>query len=140
MSSGSYGNSHLDIIDITTEPVQTVKSVPISKEYFGEGVTLVPETGDIIMLTYRKRKAFRFTQDLELVEEMTIPSQIREGWGMTHIDNQLLVSDGSHVLYFVKPSTFEITGSIAVTENSKPISQINELEHVNGKIYANVFQ
>ena len=114
--------------------------MPISKEYFAEGVTLVPETGDIIMLTYRKRKAFRFTQDLELVQEMTIPSQIREGWGMTHINKQLLVSDGSHMLYFVDPSSFEITGSIAVTENSKPVSQINELEHVKGKIYANVFQ
>ena len=114
--------------------------MPISKEYFGEGVTLVPETGDIIMLTYRKRKAFRFTQDLELVQEMTIPTQIREGWGMTHINKQLLVSDGSHMLYFVDPSSFEITGSIAVTENSKPVSQINELEHVKGKIYANVFQ
>ena len=114
--------------------------MPISKEYFGEGVTLVPETGDIIMLTYRKRKAFRFTQDLELVQEMTIPSQIREGWGMTHINKQLLVSDGSHMLYFVDPSSFEITGSIAVTENSKPVSRINELEHVKGKIYANVFQ
>lgn len=67
MSSGSYGNSHLDILDIETDPVQTIQTVPISDKYFGEGFTYVPETGDIIMLTYRKRKAFRFNKALELV-------------------------------------------------------------------------
>ena len=103
MSSGSYGNSHLDILDIETSPIQTVKSVQLSDTYFGEGVTLVPETGDIIMLTYRKRKAFRFNNQLELIEELTIPDQIREGWGMTHIDGELLVSDGSHTLYYIDP-------------------------------------
>lgn len=140
MSSGSYGNSHLDILDIETDPMETIKSVQISDIYFGEGVTYVPETGETIMLTYRKRKAFRFNQDLELIEELTIPSMIKEGWGMTHIDGDLLVSDGSQMLYYVDPETFEITSSIAVTDNGRPLTRINELEHVNGKIYANVFQ
>lgn len=71
---------------------------------------------------------------------MTIPDQIREGWGMTHIDGELLVSDGSHMLYFVDPESFEITSSLAVTDNGRPVTRINELEHVQGKIYANVFQ
>lgn len=53
MSSGSYGNSHLDVLDINTEPMATIKSIPIDKIYFGEGVTFIKETDDIIMLTYR---------------------------------------------------------------------------------------
>lgn len=140
MSSGMYGNSHLDILDIETNPMETIRSVPIAEKYFGEGVTFIPETGDIIMLTYRKRKAFRFNAALELIEELTIPSQIREGWGMTHIDGSLLVSDGSQTLYFLDPESFEITNSLTVTDNGRPLSRLNELEYVNGKIYANVFQ
>lgn len=135
-----YGNSHLDILDIETNPMETIKSVPISESYFGEGVTFIPETGDIIMLTYRKRKAFRFNPALEMIEELTIPSVIREGWGMTHIDGSLLISDGSQMLYFLNPETFEVTSELKVTDNGKPLYRLNELEYVHGKIYANVFQ
>ena len=74
MSSGSYGNSHLDILDIRKEPIQTVQTVALDSIYFGEGITFLPDTKEIIMLTYKKRKAFRFNLRLELLEEMIIPS------------------------------------------------------------------
>lgn len=74
MSSGSYGNSHLDILDIRKEPIQTVQTVALDSIYFGEGITFLPDTEEIIMLTYKKRKAFRFNLRLELLEEMIIPS------------------------------------------------------------------
>lgn len=106
MSSGSYGNSHLDVLDIETNPVKTVKSVPIDSIYFGEGITYLKESNEIIMLTYRKRKAFRFDLDLMIIEQMIIPSAIREGWGMTHIGTDLVVSDGSSSIYYVDPATF----------------------------------
>ncbi len=74
MSSGSYGNSYLDILDIRNEPLQAVKSVPLESIYFGEGITYLPATKNIIMLTYKQRKAFRFDLELGLLEEMSIPS------------------------------------------------------------------
>jgi glutamine cyclotransferase len=64
MSSGSYGNSHIDILDIETDPVATIKTVPIDSIYFGEGVTYLKELDHIIMLTYRKRKVFRYNSKL----------------------------------------------------------------------------
>ena len=97
------------------------------------------EAGEIIMLTYRKRKAFRFDLELKMIEEMTIPTKIREGWGMTHVGGDLLISDGSHTLYYVDPKTFEIKDSFDVTDNGNPVSWINELEYINDKIYANIF-
>jgi glutamine cyclotransferase len=101
MSSGGYGNSHLEVIDIRTEPLQTSKTVALESGYFGEGITFMPLTREIIMLTYKKRKAFRFNLDLLLLDEMTIPTQIKEGWGMTHVGSELLVSDGTDRLFFV---------------------------------------
>lgn len=115
MSSGSYGNSHLDILDIDTDPVATIKTVSIDSQYFGEGTTYLKEAEEFIMLTYKKRKAFRFNTDLKLLEEMTIPSVIKEGWGMTHINNKLLISDGTSNLYYVDPIKFEVKSSMPVT-------------------------
>lgn len=140
MSSGGYGNSHLDVIDIRTEPLQTSRTVALESGYFGEGITFMPLTREIIMLTYKKRKAFRFNLDLLLLEEMIIPTQIKEGWGMTHVGSEVLVSDGTDRLFFVQPETFTVTKTVQVKEgNGNAITRINELEHAKGKIYANKF-
>lgn len=72
MSSGSYGDSHLDVLNIETDPVQTVKSTPLNSQYFGEGVSKADD--EFIMMTYQNRKAFRFSSDLELLETMEMPS------------------------------------------------------------------
>lgn len=140
MSSGSYGKSFLDVLDIETDPIATVRSVALDSKYFGEGVTYLQDKGEFLMMTYKQHKAFRFNSDLELLEELTMPSTLREGWGMTHIEGALLVSDSSSTLYYVSPVDFSIISSLPVKENGRPVRAINELEHVNGKIYANVFQ
>ena len=138
MSSGSYGDSHLDVLNIGQEPVQTVKSTPLDSQYFGEGVSKADN--EFIMMTYQNRKAFRFSSDLELMETMEMPSQIREGWGMTHNNQgELIVSDGSDQLFYVDPKTFTTTKQIGVTDNGKKIQRVNELELVKGMLYANVF-
>ena len=75
------------------------------------------------MLTYRKRKVFRYNSKLELLEEMMIPSTIREGWGMTHTDeNELIVSDGTSKLHFVDPKDFSVTKTTSVIEGDKKVS------------------
>ena len=142
MSSGSYGNSHLDVLDLETSPVKTTRTTSIDAKYFGEGLTFLPGANEILMMTYKKHKAFRFKlDDLSLIEELVMPATIREGWGMTHIGNDLFVSDGSSTIHKVDPLTFNVVGSFTVKENGREIYQINELEYVEkeGKIYANIF-
>ena len=141
MSSGSYGNSHLDILDLSTNPVKTVKSTSIDAQYFGEGITYLADKNEILMMTYKKHKAFRFgSSDLSLIQELTIPAEVVEGWGMTHLDNTLFVSDGTSTIHLVNPENFKVMSSFRVKENGSDIYSINELELVNGKIYANIFQ
>ena len=132
MSSGTYGNSHLDLLNINS--MVNEKSVGIDSQYFGEGITRL-NNGDIYMLTYRSRTALHFNAEFELIKTFTIPSRIKEGWGMTHVGDMLLISDGSNSLYWVDPVTFTITDSFKVP-NTK---YINELEFVNDLIYANRF-
>jgi len=141
MSSGSYGNSHLDILDLKTNPVRTIKTTAIDAQYFGEGITYLADKNEIIMMTYKKHKAFRFgSVDLNLIQELTIPAAVVEGWGMTHLGDTLFVSDGTSSIHLVNPDNFEVKSSFKVTENGREIYSINELEMVNAKIYANIFQ
>lgn len=140
MSSGEYGSSYVDLIDITELPLMPKLSHALDSDYFGEGITFLDDAEEILMMTYRAHKAFRFSKDLELLQELTMPREIREGWGMTHIGKQLVVSDGTDRIFFVDPENFEIENSVQVREGTKVIRKINELEYVDGSIYANVFQ
>jgi len=63
-----------------------------------------------------------------------------EGWGITYDGERLIMSDGTSLLHFLNPETLETTGYIEVSDNNKPVSRLNELEYVNGKVYANVWQ
>ena len=92
------------------------------------------------MMTYKKHKAFRFSSnDLKLIQELTIPAAVVEGWGMTHYEDTLYVSDGTNKIHLVDPENFDVISSFQVTENGREIHSINELEFVDGKIYANIF-
>jgi len=140
MSSGSYGNSHLDILDLNTNPIKTVKTTAIDAQYFGEGITYLADKNEIIMMTYKKHKAFRFDgDDLTLLEELIIPNEVVEGWGMTHLGDTLLVSDGTSTIHLVNPEDFKVKSNFKVKENGREIRMINELELVDDKIYANIF-
>ena len=123
MSSGGYGSSHIDILNIEADPIVKIKTIKIDSIYFGEGVTYLKDLDHIIMLTYMNRKVFRYNSKLELLEMMTIPSLIREGWGITHTNqNELIVSDGTSTLYFVDPKDFSITETISVIEGDRKVS------------------
>jgi glutamine cyclotransferase len=71
------------------------------------------------------------------IKEMEWPF---EGWGMTTDGKQLIISTGSSNLYFVNPDNFKISKQVSVTDNYGPVGNLNELEYVNGVIYANVWQ
>jgi glutamine cyclotransferase len=103
--------------------------------YFGEGVTIYDDL--IYQLTWLNNVGFVYveTDSFELIDTFSYPTQ---GWGLTHDDTSLIMSDGTDKLYFLDPVTFEEINRVHVTADGSPIDQINELEYIHGHIYANI--
>jgi glutamine cyclotransferase len=105
--------------------------------YFGEGISILHDK--LYQLTWTNRKGFIYDlKTFKKTGEFNIPST--EGWGMTTDGNSLILSDGSSNLTFMDPVTFKTNRILGVTDNNGPVGNINELEYVNGKILANVYQ
>lgn len=103
---------------------------------FGEGITLAGNR--IIQLTWKNKVAFVYDKDsLEVVQTF---SYATEGWGLTSDGSRLIMSDGTSMLYFRNPETFEVIGTITARDDGYPITRLNELEYIGGLIYANVWQ
>jgi glutamine cyclotransferase len=132
-SSGLYGNSTLRRVDISSGKV--LQGILLGSQYFGEGITVVNNT--IIQLTWREHVGFVYDKtSFALVRNFTYPT---EGWGLTYNGTHLLMSDGSDNLYFLDPSTLQRVGQVQVHDGSTSVHNINELEYVNGDVYANIF-
>ncbi len=131
--TGLYGKSELRKTVLETGKV--LKSHRLSSQYFGEGITIWKN--EIVQLTWREKKGFVYGKEtFDLIREFSYPA---EGWGLTHDDKRLIMSDGSSYLYFLDPETFEQIGHLDVHDGDLPISNLNELEYVRGRIYANVW-
>ncbi|HRH59138.1 MAG TPA: glutaminyl-peptide cyclotransferase [Chitinophagaceae bacterium] len=133
-STGNNGESKLMKINLETGNAD--KEVKIPDEYFGEGISMM--NGKIYQLTWKEHKVFVYdSKTFEKTSELAWPF---EGWGMTHNDSLLIISTGSSNIYFVDPKDFSQKRILAVTNNYGPVSNINELEYVDGYIYANLYQ
>ena len=132
-STGLYDNSTLRQVDLITGRILKLYRLP--DEFFGEGLTLWAD--QLIQLTWQS--GIGIVYDKKSFNQTRSFSYSREGWGITNDGQRLIMSDGSDTLYFLSPDTFEDTGSIRVTENGSPVNQLNELEYIKGKIYANVY-
>lgn len=107
----------------------------LAPEYFGEGVTIFGDR--IIQLTWKANTGFYYDKaSFILIEQFYYPT---EGWGLTHDGKRLIMSDGSDVIRFLIPETFEEVSRISVTDHEGPVSNLNELEYINGEIFANVW-
>ena len=127
-------SSSLRKVDYTTGKVLQKHDLP--GEFFGEGITILG--GKIYQVTWKEMTAFVYDMDFKLFKEMRY---LGDGWGLTNDGTNLIMSDGSHVIRFLNPEDFKTVRTIAIKdENEKPIMQINELEFVNGEIWANVYQ
>lgn len=133
-STGRHGESTIRRVKIETGEVEQSRDLP--PEYFGEGITRWQDT--IIALTWRSGTGF--VVDLETFSPIDAFGYPGEGWGLTSNDTQLIQSDGSPILRFLDPETFEIKDTLAVSLNGRPMRNINELEWINGEIWANVWQ
>jgi glutamine cyclotransferase len=133
-STGLYGVSSLREIERSTGRV--LRSIPLAGNYFGEGLALVGE--HLIQLTWVEHVAFEY--DLATFRPLRTFTYTTQGWGICHDGTHLVMSDGSDQLYFRDPETFAATGQIGVTLNGRPRRELNELECVDGAVFANVWQ
>jgi len=130
--TGLYGQSTLRRVELETGNVTQLYALP--DEFFGEGITIFQDK--ILQLTWKNNRGFVYNkQSFELLQEFEYPT---EGWGITNDGNALIMSDGSANLYFLDPETFTQINKIEVYD-VKPVTNLNELEYIKGKIYANVW-
>lgn len=108
----------------------------LSKDYFGEGITVFQDK--LYQVTWRENKGFIYDPaTLQQTGEFQIKT---EGWGLTHDTTHLILSDGSSNLYFLDPGNFTTAKILSVTDQYGPVNNLNELEYINGYIYANKWQ
>jgi glutaminyl-peptide cyclotransferase len=131
--TGLYGESRLMKVDI--ESGKNKQKIALAKDYFGEGITIF--NNKIYQLTWQEHKVFVY--DLATFKKIKEFDWSMEGWGITHNGKQLIVSTGTSNIYFVNPETFAIEKTLGVYDNNGYLDSINELEFVNGSIYANVY-
>ncbi|WP_295456379.1 glutaminyl-peptide cyclotransferase [uncultured Thiodictyon sp.] len=131
---GLNGRSSIRRVELATGTVLQQHDLPW--RYFGEGITL---WGDkLIQLTWTARTGFIYDRrSFRLLSSFSYPT---DGWGLTHDDTRLVMSDGSATLYFREPDTFAETGRIRVTDGGAPVSNLNALEFIRGEIWASVWQ
>ncbi len=132
--TGLQGHSTLRRVELVSGDVLQKHKLP--DQLFGEGVTIFGER--IFQLTWESGVGFVYDRSsFELLEEFRYPT---EGWGITHDRKHLIMSDGTSILRFWDPGTFEEIGRIEVYGEDGPVTRLNELECVQGEIYANVWQ
>lgn len=131
---GDYkGKSKLAYVDLKTG--KDLQKINLEKQYFGEGTTLL--NGKIYQMTYKENKCFVY--DAKTFTKLKEFDYEGEGWGMTNNGKQLIMNNGSDKLYFRDPETFKVMSIVSVTDNNGPVAMINEMEWVDGIIYANIY-
>ena len=134
-STGLYGHSDVRIVDPASGRVR--KSVPLSDKRFGEGLALLG--GKLYQLTWREQVGYVY--DALTLAQVDSFSYQGEGWGLATDGKSLIMSDGSDTLRFLNPGTFEVTRRLPVTfSTGAPATRLNELEYIDGELFANVYQ
>jgi glutaminyl-peptide cyclotransferase len=132
-STGEVGRSGIRKVDLATGRV--VQQVPVDPPIFGEGIA--PWRNQIISLTWKTGVGFRWTRDgFHRLSSFRYPG---EGWALTANGRELIMSDGTDTLRFVDPATFSLRHRLRVTAEGRPVTQLNELEYVDGEILANIW-
>lgn len=119
----------------TLEDSTPLLSKRLSDRYFGEGVQVVGDT--ILQLTWQSHIVFVY--DIDSFEQLGTHYNATEGWGLAFDGERLILSDGSATLRFMDPDTFAPLGKVEVTLDGNPIAMLNELEYIDGEIWANVW-
>jgi len=132
--TGLNGQSTLRLVELETGEV--LQSIDLPDEFFGEGIAIVEDS--IFQLTWLSNRGFVYDLwSFDQIGEFTYPTQ---GWGLTYDGTYLIMSDGSSTLYFCDPETFDQVSFVNVQYRGTPVQHLNELEYIDGLVYANVWQ
>ena len=132
-STGEVGRSSVRQVDLKTGKV--LRSVTVPAPQFGEGIA--PWNGQILSLTWQNGIGYRW--DRKSFKRLGSFKYDGEGWSLTSTGKELVMSDGTDTLRFVDPRTFTVKRTLKVTVQGRSINRINELEWVNGQVFANVW-
>ncbi|QQS47937.1 MAG: glutaminyl-peptide cyclotransferase [Acidobacteriota bacterium] len=133
-STGLNGRSSIREVELETGRV--IRKLDVPSQYFGEGLTIFD--GRAFQLTWLSQ--FGYVYDLPTFNIERTFNYPGEGWGLTHDGRSLIMSDGSNRIRFLEPSSFDLERAISVYDGSTPLNYLNELEYVDGEIYANIWQ
>lgn len=132
-STGGYGTSYLRQVDLETGEVTQERT--LASDFFGEGLAIVNDS--LVQLTWLENIGFIYNMEtFEAIDNFTYTT---EGWGLAYNGNELIMSDGSPTLTILDPVTYETIGQVNVTDGNESVYRINELEYINGDIYANIW-
>ena len=132
-SCGQYGSSSFRKVDLRTG--KDLRRLNFDSRYFVEGSCTL---GDFLyILTWQEHKCFVY--DINTFKYLGELYNPREGWGLTTNGKDLILSDGTPFIYFLDPQTFAVRSSKKVTMAGQPLTFLNELEYINGQIWANVY-
>lgn len=130
--TGLNGSSSLRKVELKTGRV--IKNREIPRQYFGEGVAILG--GRLYQLTWRS--GIGFVYDLRSFKQLDSFSYETEGWGLTTDGKRLIMSNGTDTLMYLDPKNYAVVKKIRVRDGDRPVMFLNELEFINGRIYANV--
>ena len=130
-STGQEGSSWIAEVDIASGKQD--KKVILDDSYFGEGITVLGNK--IYQLTWKSKTGFVY--DVNSFQKQTEFTYAHEGWGITHDNKNLIVSDGTNKIHFLDTATLQEIRVIEVKENSQPVDKLNELEYIEGYLFAN---
>lgn len=135
---GIYGESKVMEVDVQTGDI--LRKLSLDPSRFGEGITIMGDK--LYQLTWQKGQCliYDYTSDSGSFSLLDEKSYTGEGWGLCNNGTELILSNGSEVIQFIDPESFEVKRTIQVFSDVGPIPQLNELEYMDGKIYANIYQ
>ncbi|MFY9242762.1 MAG: glutaminyl-peptide cyclotransferase [Polaribacter sp.] len=135
-TTGRRGQSSLRKVEISTGKV--LQKIDLDKQYFGEGITIL--NNKIYWLTWQAKKGFVYNLETFELEKEFNYNKSKEGWGFTNNGSELIKSDGTNKIWFLDPETLEEKRAIQAYTHDRALTQLNELELIDGKLYANYYQ
>lgn len=133
-STGRYGESTVRELEPATGKI--LRKRPLAKTVFGEGLTVIGN--EMWVLTWKENTVYVLERDT--FKPIRTHSYRGEGWGLTSDGKQLIMSDGSDTLKFINPKDFSVVKTLEVKDGNSAVKNLNELEWIDGQIFANVFR